>query len=71
MSLPDISPEEQLRLFELLHPVHRLLDFWFGYPQQKITSLPIEEWDNSHWQKTIVRLHPQLVTPVVEEDMVR
>ncbi|MGB3692962.1 MAG: hypothetical protein WA999_09565, partial [Spirulinaceae cyanobacterium] len=47
-----------------------MLDFWFGHPHQKINSLPIEERDNSHWQKAIVRLHPQLVTPVVEEDMV-
>ncbi len=69
MSLPDTSPEEQLGLFELFHPIHRLLDFWFCHAQQATTSLPVDEWDDSHWQKAIVHFHPQLVTAAVEAGM--
>ena len=42
MSLPNISVEERLHLFELFHPVHRLLDFWCGHPDSAnpvVTSL--------------------------------
>jgi ubiquinone/menaquinone biosynthesis C-methylase UbiE len=34
MSLPETTVEEQLHLYELLNPVHRLLDFWCGHPNQ-------------------------------------
>ena len=69
MSLPDISPEERLRLFELLNPVYRLLDFWFGHPHQAITSLSTSEWDDSQWEQATVHIHPQLSTIAVEQEM--
>lgn len=71
MSLPEISVEQQLRLFELLYPVHRLLDFWCGHPNQAQPWIPVSEWQSSDWQSATVHLHPQLKTPAVKEEMIR
>ncbi|EDX74970.1 Methyltransferase domain family [Coleofasciculus chthonoplastes PCC 7420] len=71
MSLPDISEEQRLRLFELLHPIHRLLDFWCGHPHRAQPFIPIAEWTNDDWQEARVHLHPQLRTPAVKEEMSR
>jgi SAM-dependent methyltransferase len=71
MSLPDISVEQQLHLFELLHPIHRLLDFWCGHPNQAQSFVPIAEWTDSDWQVATVHLHPQLRTQAVKEEVVR
>ncbi|MBK1989756.1 class I SAM-dependent methyltransferase [Sphaerospermopsis aphanizomenoides BCCUSP55] len=59
MSLPEISIEEQLQLFELLHPRHRLLDFWCGHPQPEQNFTPVFQWDNTDWKSAKVYLHPQ------------
>ncbi|MGK7877237.1 MAG: class I SAM-dependent methyltransferase [Xenococcaceae cyanobacterium] len=71
ISLEEISLEEQLHLFELLHPVNRLLDFWCGHPHQAQPSIPVEKWTNSDWQKVKVYLHPQLKTPAMKEELIR
>jgi len=71
MSLPEISQQERLHLFELLHPVHRLLDFWCGHPNQAHPWTPVTEWVNSDWQEVRVQLHPQLRTPAVKDEMIR
>jgi hypothetical protein len=70
MSLPECSIEEQLQLFELMHPIHRLLDFWCGHPQQEQSFLPVEEWKDSDWQQAKVHLHPQLKTSKFREDLI-
>jgi SAM-dependent methyltransferase len=62
MSLPEISEEEQLQLIELLHPVHRLLDFWCGHPQGGNSFVPVSEWSDTDWENATVHLHPQLKT---------
>jgi len=70
MSLPEASIEEQLQLFELLHPVHRLLDFWCGHPQAGNSFVPVLEWSDSEWEKATVHLHPQLKTPGFKQDLI-
>ncbi len=60
MSLPSISIEERLRIFELLHPVHRLIDFWCGLSDQAQPVLSVSEWEPSDWEKAQVHLHPVL-----------
>lgn len=70
MSLPGLSVPEQLHLYELLHPVHRLLDFWCGHPNQAQPSTPIAEWEIEDWQNAQVYLHPQLQTDNVKKEMV-
>ena len=70
MSIPELSAEEKLHLFELLHPIHRLLDLWCGHPSQPQAFIPISEWSESDWQQAKVHLHPQLKTPSFRENIV-
>jgi SAM-dependent methyltransferase len=70
ISLPETSVEEQLQLFELLHPVHRLLDFWSGHPNQSKTFVPVAEWTKSDWERTQVHLHPQLLTEKFKKELI-
>lgn len=60
MSLPSLSQEEKLHLFELLHPIHRLLDFWCGHPDAAPPVVPSGEWTDAEWQNVTVYLHPQM-----------
>ncbi|MDY6902335.1 MAG: class I SAM-dependent methyltransferase [Cyanobacteriota bacterium] len=70
MSLPESSVEEQLHMFELMHPVHRLLDFWCGHPDKAQSFVPIEEWTDSDWEQAKVHLHPQLKTFNFREELI-
>lgn len=71
LSLPELSVEEQLHLFELLHPIHRLLDVWCGHPNQSQPFVPVGEWTASDWQGAMVHLHPQLKTSAMKEELLR
>jgi 2-polyprenyl-3-methyl-5-hydroxy-6-metoxy-1,4-benzoquinol methylase len=71
ISLPEISVEQELHLFELLHPVNRLLDFWCGHPNPAQPFVPVAEWSRSDWLDAKVHLHPQLKTPTVKEEVIR
>ncbi|MCW6051568.1 class I SAM-dependent methyltransferase [Lyngbya sp. CCAP 1446/10] len=68
MSLPETSVEERLHLFELLHPQHRLFDFWCGNPGTE-AFVPVAEWTEADWQSAQVHLHPQLRTSEAREDL--
>jgi len=70
MSLPEVPLEERLHLFELLHPVHRLLDFWCGHPNQAQDYMPVSEWSPQDWQQVQVHLHPQLKTLSAKEKLI-
>lgn len=70
MNLPELSIEEKLRLFELFHPVHRLLDLWCGNLDKTQSFVPIAEWTDSDWEGAKVHLHPQLQTLRFREDLV-
>ncbi|NJR39307.1 MAG: class I SAM-dependent methyltransferase [Leptolyngbyaceae cyanobacterium CSU_1_4] len=59
MSLAYASIEEKLRLFELLHPIHRLMDFWCTHAGVE-DGLPVESWTELDWQNATVHVHPQL-----------
>jgi 2-polyprenyl-3-methyl-5-hydroxy-6-metoxy-1,4-benzoquinol methylase len=71
MSLPESSVEQQLHLYELLNPIHRLFDFWCGHPNQAQPFVPVEEWIPSDWQSARVYLHPQLKTSIMKEELLR
>ena len=70
MSLPEISIEQRLQLFELLHPTSRLLDFWCGHPGQTHRYDSVEAWTEEKWQSIKVHLHPQLKNSQLREDLV-
>jgi 2-polyprenyl-3-methyl-5-hydroxy-6-metoxy-1,4-benzoquinol methylase len=69
MSLPEASVEERLHLFDLLHPLHRLFDFWCGNPNQAQDFVPVAEWTEAQWREVRVHLHPQLRTSQIREDL--
>ncbi len=70
MSLPESSIEERLHIYELLNPIHRLLDFWCGNSNQSQSFVPIEEWTTSDWENVQVHIHPQLKTENFKKDLV-
>jgi ubiquinone/menaquinone biosynthesis C-methylase UbiE len=69
MGLADSSPETLLTMYELLNPVHRLLDFWCCHPNGEGTtkSIPVANWELADWTTAQVTLHPQLKTDDVRE----
>ena len=69
MSLPEASLEERLHLFDLLHSLHRLFDFWCGNPDRTQAFVPVAEWTQAQWQSARVHLHPQLRTSQIREDL--
>jgi 2-polyprenyl-3-methyl-5-hydroxy-6-metoxy-1,4-benzoquinol methylase len=69
MSLPEASVEERLHLFDLLHPLHRLFDFWCGNPDRTQAFVPVAEWTEAQWREARVHLHPQLRTSEIREDL--
>lgn len=71
LALPELSVEEQLHLYELFNPIHRLLDFWCGHPEQRAAFVPVAEWTDFDWQNAKVYLHPQLKTSVMKEELLR
>jgi len=62
MALSMASPAEQLRLYELLNPIHRLFDFWCYHPDVPEPDSPIDEWSDDEWQTARIHLHPQICT---------
>ncbi len=61
--LEKLSFAEQLRVFELIQPNHRLLDFWCGHSGKNQKFIPVEAWTETQWAKAQIHLHPQLQTP--------
>lgn len=61
MCLEMASLEEQLCMYELVNPVHRLLDFWCGHPFEP-TWAPVSDWSEAKWQGAIATLHPFTIT---------
>jgi 2-polyprenyl-3-methyl-5-hydroxy-6-metoxy-1,4-benzoquinol methylase len=70
ISLEAASPAEKLHLYELLHPVHRLLDLWCTPSHQSSNRVPIDEWSDATWERAVVHLHPQLRHDKVRHELV-
>jgi 2-polyprenyl-3-methyl-5-hydroxy-6-metoxy-1,4-benzoquinol methylase len=68
-SLATATSQEKLRLFNLINPMHRLLDFWCAYPNTAGT--PVDDWSETDWQKAIVHLHPQLRTETMKDELIQ
>ena len=64
----EANDMQSLHLYELLHPVHRLLDFWCGHSDRNLSNnRPISLSEISYsqpeiWQTYTLHLHPQLHT---------
>jgi 2-polyprenyl-3-methyl-5-hydroxy-6-metoxy-1,4-benzoquinol methylase len=70
MGIAEKSIEEQLHLFELLHPIHRLLDLYCGAPIELDEQEPVSDWTNAQWQNAMIHLPMQLRTDAIREDLV-
>ena len=68
--LTQSSMEEKLHLFELMHPIHRLLDFWCMQPDDHPPRAPLKQWSLQDWQQANVQLHPQLKLPKIKQALV-
>ncbi|QKD84075.1 methyltransferase domain-containing protein [Thermoleptolyngbya sichuanensis A183] len=70
--VPNCSIEDQLYFYELLNPVHRLLDAWCGVateaePPDSPPDRTVQNWALSDWQRATLHLHPQLRTERVRQ----
>lgn len=54
------TPQELLYLYELLNPMHRLLDFYCGHPHISNSYRSPAEWQEAEWDNAKAWLHPQL-----------
>lgn len=61
-----LSQRDRLHLYELLHPVNRLMDFWCTPNTNRETVLSPDGWQTSDWQTALVTLHPQLTAEQIK-----
>lgn len=45
LGLGEVSQEEELSLYELLNPIHRLIDFWCVNDNIQSSINPVINWD--------------------------
>jgi 2-polyprenyl-3-methyl-5-hydroxy-6-metoxy-1,4-benzoquinol methylase len=69
LGLAEASEEEKLHLFELFHPIHRLLDFWAVQKDNHPQPIPPLNWEKEQWLNCLVHLHPLLRNNRVKEDL--
>ncbi|NJM28673.1 MAG: class I SAM-dependent methyltransferase [Pseudanabaena sp. RU_4_16] len=69
MVLSIATEEQKLHIYELMHPVHRLLDFWCGHPDRPEPPAPVWDWDESTWRGATAHLHPILKTERLQADL--
>lgn len=68
-ALPHLSQAQQLQLYELLHPTHRLLNFWCTHPGQTQSVSTLSTWTEADWQAARVHLHPCLQAEKIKADL--
>lgn len=68
MMLAEASPQDKLRVHELLHPVHRLLDFWCTHPGA--AGVSVDDWSEADWQTATVHLHPYLRVETLKQNLI-
>lgn len=69
-NLPELSIETRLHLFELLHPVHRLLDFWCSHQGASPSIQPISTWTLENWGKARIHINPLLRQPKIRDQVI-
>jgi hypothetical protein len=68
--LKNLDVAQRLHLFDLVHPIHRLLDFWCGHHSGHAIQPP-QEWTTEEWRRTTAVLHPQLKTEERKQELLR
>ncbi|MEE3716808.1 class I SAM-dependent methyltransferase [Tumidithrix elongata RA019] len=70
--LANATTEQKLHFYELLNPIHRLLDFWCGLVQPSTTTnASPDQWQREDWGRATAHLHPVLKNQVLSEKIER
>ena len=69
-AIANLSLNQQLEMYELLQPTHRLLDFWCGHSGETLEKSAVTDWEMTDWQQVTVQLHPLLLTPEAKEEAI-
>lgn len=69
-AIASMSLSQQLEMYELLQPTHRLLDFWCGHAGETPEKTAVADWEIADWQEVTVQLHPLLLTPEAKEEAI-
>jgi ubiquinone/menaquinone biosynthesis C-methylase UbiE len=69
IALSLATDEQRLHLYELFHPINRLLDFWCGHAGVPKTYVSPAEWEDFAWQTARAYIHPQLKTDRLLADL--
>ncbi len=69
-ALASMSLNQQLEMYELLQPTHRLIDFWCGHAGETPEKTAVADWEIADWQQVTVQLHPLLMTPEAKEEAI-
>lgn len=69
-ALASMSLNQQLEMYELLQPTHRLIDFWCGHAGETPEKSAVADWEIDDWQQVTVQLHPLLLTPEAKEEAI-
>ncbi|MBL1211284.1 class I SAM-dependent methyltransferase [Geminocystis sp. GBBB08] len=67
--LENAFEEEKLHFFELLNPIHRLIDFWCIHDNSFNSFKSLSTWDQKDWQQAKIQLHPQLKSSAIKDDL--
>jgi 2-polyprenyl-3-methyl-5-hydroxy-6-metoxy-1,4-benzoquinol methylase len=60
LGLESATEADKLHLFELIQPIHRLMDFWCIQKDKQALPLSPTNWGRSQWLNCLVHLHPVL-----------
>jgi 2-polyprenyl-3-methyl-5-hydroxy-6-metoxy-1,4-benzoquinol methylase len=69
LGLAEASIQDKLHLYELMHPIHRLMDFWCMPPSEP--GLSVDDWTEADWQAATVHLHPHLRNATLKADLIK
>jgi 2-polyprenyl-3-methyl-5-hydroxy-6-metoxy-1,4-benzoquinol methylase len=71
LGLSSASIPEKLHLFELIHPDHRLLDFWCtpDLSNSLSSSQSVKDWSDADWQMATAHLHPHLRNQALKDQL--
>jgi len=68
LSLSELDLESTLNLYDILNPIHRLIDFWCGSPLQPQTTPPLpQDWTTEDWKIGEIQFHPLLRTDEIQQ----
>ena len=70
LGLESASEQEKLYLYELLNPVHRLLDFWCIKKNDAPMSTSPINWSKGQWQSSLIHVHPVLKNEKIKQDII-